>query len=829
MKATYLIRMAALLVFGWASAQTASISGVVTSDGKTPEANVNVSLKGTTVGSVTDARGFYEIRNIQPGTYTLRITSIGFATRERALTLKAGEQLVENITLTTTAENLAEVSVEGAARKNPFGRKESAYVSKMPLKDIENPQVYNTISAEVLKEQVVTNFDDALKNAPGIDKLWESTGRGGDGAGYFSLRGFAVQPTMMNGLPALTAGSPDLANLERIEVVKGPSGTLFGSSLISYGGLINLVTKRPYEYFGGNISYTGGTFGLNRVTADINAPIGESNKAFLRVNTAYQREASFQDAGFRRSFFFAPTLAYKVNDKVRFDVNAEFYNGRNTNQTMLFLDRGDELRATNIDELGYDRKRSYTSNDLYIDTPTYNLQGQMTYKINENWTSQTAISRSSAQSKGYYSYLYEVTRFVDPSLDGIILGRYTSKQDFETIGTDIQQNFIGEFQIGKFKNKFIGGLDYLNLNQVSNSTGYGTHGYVNLGVDEAVFQSKLPALHGTTIPIGRAVGDSGVLTQAGADAGIAALGNSSAQPSKTKQEIFSAYASNVFYLLPNLSAMASIRVDRFNNEGNLSTDVDNYDQTAWSPKFGIVYQPLLDKISVFANYLNGFSNVAPASDIVGLVTIPRTFNPEHAEQFEFGTKVNFLNDRVTGSISYYNIDVRDMVYTIYADNATPFPDQINVQNGRQRSKGIEVSVTANPIDGLNIIAGYSYNDSKLIEGDPDFQGKRPESAGPQNLANLWASYRFGAGALKGFGLGFGGNYASENKIMNRNLAGTFRLPEYTVLNASAFYDLEAFRFTVKVDNLTQEAYYKGWSTISPQRPRVFSAGMTYNF
>ncbi|HLN96802.1 MAG TPA: TonB-dependent receptor, partial [Flavobacterium sp.] len=262
---------------------------------------------------------------------------------------------------------------------------------------------------------------------------------------------------------------------------------------------------------------------------------------------------------------------------------------------------------------------------------------------------------------------------------------------------------------------------------------------------------------------------------------------------------------------------------------NLSTDADNYDQTAWSPKFGVVYQPIQDKIALFANYLNGFSNVAPASDIVGGTTIPRTFNPEHAEQFEFGTKVNFFNDRVTGSISYYNIDVRDMVYTIYADNATPFPDQINVQNGRQRSKGIEVSVTANPIDGLNIIAGYSYNDSKLIEGDPDFQGKRPESAGPQNLANLWASYRFGAGALKGFGLGFGGNYASENKIMNRNLAGTFRLPEYTVLNASAFYDLEAFRFTVKVDNLTQEAYYKGWSTISPQRPRVFSAGMTYNF
>lgn len=835
MKATYMIRVVAFLFFGWASAQTATINGVVTSEGNLPEANVNVSLKGTKIGSVTDAKGFYEIRNIQPGSYVLRITSIGFATRERNIVVKAGEQIVENVSLSAASESLTEVVVEGAAKKNPFSRKESAVVSKMPLKDIENPQVYNTISAELLKEQVVTNFDDALKNAPGIDKLWESTGRGGDGAGYFSLRGFAVQPTMSNGLPSLTAGSPDPANTERIEVIKGPSGTLFGSSLISYGGLINITTKKPYEYFGGNFSYIGGTFGLNRFTADINSPIGESNKSFIRVNAAYHTENSFQDAGFKRSFFVAPSFLYKVNGKLSFEINTEFYNGKSTNQTMLFLDRFAPLRATDIDELNYDRKRSYTSNDLFMETPTYNLQGQMKYKWSENWTSQTAVSRSSAQSKGYYSYLYEGTGSIEAAagfpIDGIILARYTSKQDFETIGTDIQQNFIGDFKIGDFRNKFIGGLDYFNLNQVSNSTGYGAHGFVNLGVDEAVFQSLVPTLHTASggIPVGGAKGDSGVLTQAGADAGIAALGNASARPYKTKQEVFSAYASNIFYLLPNLSAMASLRVDRFNNEGNLSTDADNYDQTAWSPKFGVVYQPIPDKLSVFGNYMNGFSNVAPSSDIIGGVTIPRTFKPEHAGQFEFGAKMNFFNDRLAGSVSYYSIDVKDMLYTLYVDNGTAFPDQVNVQDGRQRSKGFEASITANPVDGLNILVGYSYNDSSLAEGDPDFTGHRPESAGPRNLANLWASYKFTQGKLKGFGLGFGGNYGSGNAIMNRDLAGKFTLPEYTVLNASAFYNVDAFQFTVKVDNVTQEQYYKGWSTISPQRPRVFSAGMTYNF
>ncbi len=94
-----------------------------------------------------------------------------------------------------------------------------------------------------MKEQVISTFDDAMRNAPGVAKLWTSTGRPGDGAGFFAMRGFAVQPSMINGIAGLTNGSIDPANIEHIETIKGPSGTLFGSSLISFGGLINIVTK----------------------------------------------------------------------------------------------------------------------------------------------------------------------------------------------------------------------------------------------------------------------------------------------------------------------------------------------------------------------------------------------------------------------------------------------------------------------------------------------------------------------------------------------------------------------------------------------------------
>ncbi len=125
---------------------------------------------------------------------------------------------------------------------------------------------------------------------------------------------------MINGLPGLTNGSLDPSNIDHIEVIKGPSSTLFGSSLISYGGLINTVTKKPYQTFGGEVSYQAGSYGLNRITADLNTPLNKEgeNEVLFRVNTAYHSENSFQDAGFRKSFFIAPTLSFKASDRLSF-------------------------------------------------------------------------------------------------------------------------------------------------------------------------------------------------------------------------------------------------------------------------------------------------------------------------------------------------------------------------------------------------------------------------------------------------------------------------------------------------------------------------------
>ena len=682
-------------------------------------------------------------------------------------------------------QNLKEIVVKNQQK---YKREKSTTVSKMPLNNIENPQVYNTVTSELLKEQAVTNFNDALKNATGVSRLWESTGRGGDGAEYFSMRGFAVQPTMINGLPGINNGSIDPANVDNIEVIKGPSGTLFGSSLISYGGLINIVTKKPHETFGGEIGYNSGSYGLDRITADVNMPLKEGIS--LRVNSAYQKENSFQDAGYSKSLFFAPSLSYKVNDKLSFLINTEFSNRNSANAPMIFLSRYSALSFNTMDLFEQNYEKSYTSNDLTISNPTFNMQTQMFYKLSSSWTSQTVLSRSASKTDGYYSYLWD-------SANGDEFTRYISKRNGETNATDIQQNFIGDFKIGKLRNRVVIGFDLLNYKIQNGSSGWVGNGIVSL------VNKK----------------DTGDLTQAGVDKLLVGSfeGNSTAE-----NQVKSAYFSDVLNITDNFSVMASLRADHFKS----FEEKGDKSQLTFSPKFGAVYQLIKNKVSAFANYMNGFVNVLPSTvidPISGNESIV-TYDPEQANQYEFGFKTNLYKNIISATISYYNIDVKNKIM-----NDAAFTTAL--QGGEVNSKGVEASVIVNPTKGLNIIAGYSNNKNEVTRDilDDSYLGLRTESAGSETLANLWANYALTSGKLKGFGIGFGGNYASEYKTLNRRNIGTFALPSYTVLNSSLSYNEEKFNITLKVNNLLNEKYYSGWSTVTPQRLRSLTAALTYKF
>jgi iron complex outermembrane receptor protein len=793
-----------------ASAQNAkdnngTITGTITTSDGSPAAFVTVRVKNGRWGNVTNEQGQYTIRNVKPGAWTIIVTNLA-AAQEKQVAISAGQTTTADFVLNESAAQLKEITISS---RNV--NREDKFVAKMPLRNLENAQVYNTVSAELLKQQVISNYDDAFRNVPGITRTWESTGRAGDGGAYFALRGFDAQPLLVNGLPGITSGNLDPANIEQIEVIKGPSGTLFGGSFYSYGGMINTITKKPYYTFGGEIAYNTGSWDLHRVTLDINAPLSKTKKIALRLNGAVHTENTFQDAGFKKSYFIAPSFSWEVNDRLSFSVMAEILQEKRAVAPVFFQSNRDTaLDFKTVKELALNNRKSFTSNDLTIKNPRTNIQAQMLYKLASSWTSQTVVSTGRVKADGIYTYIW------DDVPGDKWFQQYFHYENQKTTTLDIQQNFNGDFKIGNMRNRLLVGLDYFHRHVVEASSAWASGGRNVTAPGEVAYFD--PETGDPTAPF---------------DLTMVAIKNILQPLDESKSDIsnstYAAYASNVLNITPALNLMLSVRADYFDSKGDKDAEDDDYHQFAVSPKFGVVYQPILNKLSVFGSYMNAFINVAPqqASDPDGNNTWVTSFKPEHANQFEVGAKGVLFDEKLTGTISVYDIKVSNRV----------MPDPTNpldyIQGGKVNSRGFEIDLNAAPVQGLNIIAGYSYNRIKIVNGDKnDFYGepgRNPGGQGPQHLANLWATYKFSHGVLKNFGIGLGGNYGGSYKVIDNSVTGVFLLPSYTLLNSSLFYNARKFRVSFALNNITNEVYYTGYWSINPQKPRNIAASVAYKF
>lgn len=774
--------------------QVSDIRGKITTSDGQPAAYVSIGLKNKGQGSSSDESGAYHINKVKPGYYILRVSAVGSNAIEKSIKVVAGEELTVDFVITQNSSQLKEININ-SNKTNKYATKKSEYVSKMPLRNLENPQVYTSISKDLMADQLVFSIDDATRNAPGLQKMWESTGRGGDGGSFYNFRGFIVQSKLRNGIAGNVTNRIDAANLERIEVIKGPSATLFGSTLTSYGGLINRVTKKPYDQTAGEVTYSAGSNEFNRVSVDFNTPLDTAKNLLFRLNAAYNYDGSFQDHGFNKNFILAPSLSYKVNDKLSFLLDAEIFDGKNSGKQIFFFPYGQtiaDLGVNRADQLKTDYKKSYFSDDLSQRSKNSNLFGVMDYKISNTWTSQTSISYTHSFSDGFSPYFY------------LLPGNMLAREDQSTRNSkmnvlEVQQNFNADFNIGSHRNRFVVGLDYLHINS-----------------NQFFFGSRYDVISGNTT--------SGAAYDSFNKNNMNALYSGApgfTYPDIYKTNTYSAYVSDVFNITDQFMALAAIRVDRFDNKGSFNEKAerttDGYKQTAFSPKFGLVYQLLKDQLSLFGNYQNGFKNNN------GTDFDKNAFKPEQANQIEGGIKMDLFNGKLSGSLSYYDIKVTDI---LRPDAAHP---NFSIQNGTQKSKGIDVEVIASPFKGFNIITGFSYNDSKLIDATPDVEGRRPGTAASPYTANLWLNYHLPDEFIKGLGFGFGGNYASENKVINSVTQGVFTLPSYQVFNASAFYDHSRFRLGLKVDNLTNEKYWIGYTTVNPQRLRNIVGSVTYKF
>ena len=729
--------------------------------------------------TTTDSDGAYQLKNIPFGTYLVEIKLNGYESSPASIIIDQNNtEVTLDFELTYTSQKLEEVIVSSGG--NRFARKESEEVSKMKLKNMENPQVYTIVSKELMKEQVITDYNSAFKNVPGAG-IAEVRNQGRT---TNISRGFATPQLVRNGVGSFTYNSIDPSNLERIEVIKGPSATLFGSTISSFGGLFNRVTKKPFNFFKGEVSFSAGDWDLNRLTADINTPLNEDKTALFRINTALHSERSFQDAGFNKSFFIAPSFSYEVNERLTLLIDAEFSASKATSPTRLAPYTKADATAHSIEELGIPYNLSFANNTVNYTGQQYNIFAQLKYKISDEWTSQTIVSRTRSSSEGYVVAL--------TMLSNETLRQQVTNQDYPYYGTDIQQNFNGDFKIGKLRNRVVAGLDFYSLRATRNDA--------TVNMPALNFRKPGDAYNNFTINKIEPLFVNATYTNMVSN----------------NERTYSAYVSDVLNVTDRLLVMGGVRADRYINKGVYYPSRDsiagNYNQTAFSPRFGAVYQVVKEKVSVFGNYMNGFNNVG-GSDFNG-----NTFKPNQANQFEGGVKFDF--NKISATFSYYDIKVTNVT----RDD----PDHANfqIQDGTQLSKGFEAELIANPIKGLNIVAGYTYNDSEYTKANPSINGLRPTTAGSPTTANLWASYRLTEGAASGLGFGFGGIYGSEYYQTNTTTF-KFTIPSYTVLDASVFYDRPKFRLGLKVDNLTNEKY---WSyRLAAQNPTRVTGNITFKF
>ncbi|MFP3595385.1 TonB-dependent siderophore receptor [Chryseobacterium sp. SIMBA_029] len=789
--------------------QNERVHGKIMLSEKVPVKNALLRLVNTPYQAKTNNLGEYYFDNVPPGEYSLQVVLNDIElTRE---TIRIEKDVYEIPTFYTNAENNV---IEGitvyAFSRNKFLDKDSISIAKMPLKNLENPQMYTSINQQILKEQLVYDVSDALKNVPGIVKMQGSPGRAGDGSFYYNLRGFPTRVSMVDGVPATTNSEIDPADIERIDVIKGPSGTLYGGAVTSFGGLINVVTKKPKDYFGGEVSYLLGSYNLNRVTADVYGPITDSRKTLFRLNAAYQYQNGFRDSEFRKSMFVAPTLSYQVNDKLKFNLGAQIYTYEGTNTPIIFLPRNRKFIATTPDELGFDWKKSYSNNDMTLKSPSINVKAEVNYKISDQWNSQTLLSRNYRKTEGLYQY-----QFMRGVTSDELLERNVQWQNSEGASTSVQQNFNGEFKIGTVKNKVLVGLDYLNQSLNNNHSPITVFDNVD---------AKSLAGYGT-ISKDLALKRIQDFTEAAIKAGKLPLVRNTAS-----SNIYGAYISDAVYITDRLITLVSLRFDHYESKGqlDLNTNINTgtFNQNAWSPKVGLSYQIFKERLSAYANYMNGFSNTAPVSQ--PLADYSGDFKPQRSNQWEVGVKGNLWRNKVNFTVGYYDILVDNMlrVDAVVRDGKNY---TITIQDGEQRSKGIEIETILNPIQGLNVMAGYSYNDSKFVKAASTVDGRRPSSAGPANVFNSWISYVLPIKGFQGLGLGFGVNRVGEQITVDNATTGKFTFPAYTLINASLSLEKERYRLGFKMNNLGNAQYFAGQGVVVAQMPRNFVAEVSLKF
>ena len=620
-----------------------------------------------------------------------------------------------------------------------------------PLRDI--PQSIQVIPRQVIEDQQAIRIEEVLENAAGVTFLGNVDGQGIN----FAIRGFDNAPVLRDDFRLLGfaggAAAPEVANLERVEVLRGPASVLYGQ--VEPGGLINLVSKRPLPEPYYNFQLQGGNRGFVSPRIDLSGPLTADGRVLYRLNALYRREDSFRDLDdpFNRSFI-APTLTWLIGDRTNLTINLEYINDDDPADfgTVLSGD-GDTIIP---------RDRVIGNPDDTIEKDYLSVGYTLEHRFSENWQLRNQFSYISDD----FDYNVVALPFAFDESTGTLFRAFTDRfneDDFYSLFTNLQ----GRFNTGPVEHTLLFGVDLARTDS-SGVTRFSTTApefLTPLDIFNPDYAAVSAPLDGDNIPI--------------------AFG------SETRTDRLGLYLQDQIDILDNLILVAGLRYDIVDQDTtNVLTNLEtNQSDDAVSPRIGIVYQPI-EPVSLYANYAQSF-NPNVGADAGG-----QSFEPEEGEGFEVGVRAELIENRLATTLAYFDITKRNV---LTADPIVPFA---SVATGEQRSRGVDFGLTGEILSGWNIIASYAYIDAEVTEDNTDIVGNRLTGI-PEHSVSLWTTYELQSGALQGLGFGLGFNFVGERQV---DLANSFDVDSYFIVNAAAFYRRDNWRVGLNIDNLFDTNY-----------------------
>jgi iron complex outermembrane recepter protein len=609
-----------------------------------------------------------------------------------------------------------------------------------PLRDV--PQSIQVVPRQVIEDQGATTLSDILRNVSGVSETGEE----------LRIRGFNIGNFSNNGLGfggASGRGSGfDFNNVEQFEVLKGPASVLYGSG--GPGGAINITTKQPLKDPFYELKATVGNYDFYRPTVDLTGPLNDVKTILYRLTAAYENSGSFTDFVENESFSISPTLSFQLGENTKLTLEGSYESTSGLGSPGLVAEGlvlpnpfGQVPRSRYLGEPDFNRQNFSSS---YVG---YRLEHQ----FSDSWSLRNQFRASFARNKADFIFLEGLE-------DQRTVLRSASRFDNSGDNYTLQTELLGDVQTGIVQHNLLFGVD------LGRNVSEGRQTFTEIAPID-LFEPEYGAKPGDlTLP---------------------------------KGSFFTSYAAGV-YVQDLLSIGKQVKVllgGRFDWSRSNTLDRDantetTSEDTAFTPRVGIVYQPI-DPVSLYASWSRSFEP-QPGVDEQGNPFLTIT-----GEQFEVGVKTEFLNGKLAATLSAYQIARQN--------DFTDDPDRpgFSIQIGEQRSRGIDFNISGEPILGLRLIASYAYIDAKITKDTTGLEGNQLGGV-PQHSGGLWAVYEIQNGGLKGLGFGTGIFVIGDRFGFSDN---EYIVPSYARTDALLYYKRDNWKVQLNIDNLFDVVYFEG--------------------